>query len=59
MKIYSELCCDQIIKFEDDRITLDIPIEGISLQEQWKIIPLTRPVVIFTILLCLVVAYVN
>ena len=33
------------IEFESDRITLDIPIEGIVLPEGWKIIPLITPVV--------------
>ena len=38
----AEVCCGQIIEFEDDRIILDIPEEGVSV-EQWKIVPLTYP----------------
>lgn len=34
-----------IIEFESDRITLDIPLEGISLDGGWNIRPLTQPVV--------------
>lgn len=34
----------QVIEFESDMITLDIPMEGIT-TDGWKITPLMRPVV--------------
>lgn len=36
---------DQPLEFESDKIELDIPREGITLQEGWKITPLIAPVV--------------
>ena len=38
----------QPAKFETDAITLDIPMEGLSIQG-WKITPLMRPVVSFCV----------
>ena len=34
----------QVVEFESDMITLDIPMEGIT-KDGWKITPLMRPVV--------------
>ena len=34
-----------IVEFERDRITLDVPMEGISIPNGWKILPITPPVV--------------
>ena len=34
----------QIIEFESDEVTLDIPMEGV-ISKGWKITPLMRPVV--------------
>ena len=36
---------EQLIQFERAEIKLDIPKEGITLKEGWKIIPLVAPVV--------------
>ena len=44
----AELCYDQIIEFESDCITVDIPTEGIYLEGLCKILPLTYPMVSFT-----------
>ena len=33
----------QMVKFEDDQITLDIPEEGIVLENGWTITPHTYP----------------
>ena len=44
------------IYFESDKITLDIPREGIDLPSGWKIIPLSHPVVsseLIVILVCI------
>ena len=35
---------DQNVEFESDMISLDIPMEGLSIKG-WKITPLIRPVV--------------
>ena len=36
---------DQPVDFESEQIKLDIPLDGITLEEGWKITPLTAPVV--------------
>ena len=36
---------DQEVQFEADRITLDVPKEGITVEEGWAIKPLTHPTV--------------
>ena len=36
---------EQLVEFELDQITLNIPPEGITLKEGWKITPLIVPVV--------------
>ena len=38
------LGCDQLVGFESDTITLDIPVEGITIKG-WEITPLVPPVV--------------
>ena len=35
----------QVVEFESDRISLDIPMEGTGDLKGWKIFPLMRPVV--------------
>ncbi len=34
---------DQIVEFEEDRITLDIPRDGAAVMEGWKITPMIFP----------------
>ena len=34
---------EQLIEFESEEIKLDIPLEGTTLKEGWKISPLTDP----------------
>ena len=49
-----EFTTDQEIEFESDRITLDIPLNGlVTMNKGWKIVPLNPPLVyiIITILL--------
>jgi hypothetical protein len=36
---------EQLIQFEAEEIKLDIPQDGTTLKEGWKILPLTAPVV--------------
>ena len=36
---------DQLVEFEADEISLNIPQEGITLKEGWKIMPQMAPVV--------------
>ena len=35
----------QPVQFESEQIELDIPLEGVKLEEGWVITPLTAPVV--------------
>ena len=37
---------DQEVEFEMDRITLDVPVRGITVEEGWAIKPLVHPTVI-------------
>ena len=41
----AELHYDQIIQFESESITVDIPLEGVTVEGGWKIKPQGRPVV--------------
>ena len=36
---------EQTIEFESNQIKLDIPIEGIELENGWKVTPILNPVV--------------
>ena len=36
---------EQVIEFESTQIRLDIPLEGTTLKEGWKLTPLVAPVV--------------
>ena len=43
---------DQLVEFESEEIKLDVPFEGITLEEGWKITPLNEPEVRVNIILC-------
>ena len=36
---------EQVIEFDSDYISIDVPLEGVIKEEGWKIRPLGRPVV--------------
>ncbi len=36
---------DHIVEFEEDSITLDIPMTGVEVSEGWKITPMYYPTV--------------
>ena len=36
---------EQVIEFDHNSITIDIPMEGVTIKEGWRIRPLYRPVV--------------
>ena len=36
---------DQLVEFESNEISLNIPLEGITLDQGWKITPQIRPIV--------------
>ena len=46
---------EQVVEFESDRISLDIPIAGTGDHSGWEIIPLTRPVVSVCVCVCVCV----
>ena len=37
---------DQAVEFEEDRIELDIPMDGVTVKGGWQITPLIPPVVL-------------
>ena len=41
----ARLVHEKVVEFRSDRLSLDIPREGIDILDEWKIVPLTRPVV--------------
>ena len=41
----AELDFDQVVEFESDRFTINIPMEGIAVEGGWNVRPLARPVV--------------
>ena len=41
----AKLGLEQLIEFDSDSITIDIPVKGIKIEEGWRILPLYRPVV--------------
>ena len=36
---------NQLVEFQKDMITLDIPIDGVTINDDWRLMPLMRPVV--------------
>ena len=46
----AKLGLEQLIEFDSDSITIDIPVKGIKIEEGWRILPLYRPVVRYWVL---------
>ena len=42
----AKLGLDRIIKFDRDFITIDIPVEGVTNEVGWKIMPLSHPAMV-------------
>lgn len=43
--MHAQIDSEQIVEIESNRIALDIPDDGLTTQEGWKISPLYPPVV--------------
>ena len=43
--MHAQIDCEQIVEIESNKVALDVPYDGITTQEGWKISPLGPPVV--------------
>ena len=43
--MHAQIDCEQIVEIESNKVALDVPDDGITTQEGWKISPLGPPVV--------------